>query len=45
MLAFTRGAGDYRDWARIDEWGDRVARVLATLPIPAEHEDVTAPTP
>jgi menaquinone-dependent protoporphyrinogen oxidase len=32
MFAFTRGAGDYRDWARIEEWGDGVARVLTSPP-------------
>lgn len=32
MLVLTRGAGDYRDWDRIDAWADGIARVLTTLP-------------
>jgi menaquinone-dependent protoporphyrinogen oxidase len=34
MSVLTRGAGDYRDWPRIDAWADGVARVLTTLPRP-----------
>ncbi|GAA4880433.1 flavodoxin domain-containing protein [Actinomycetospora straminea] len=34
LLALTRGAGDYRDWDRIDAWADGVGRVLTTLPAP-----------
>jgi menaquinone-dependent protoporphyrinogen oxidase len=43
MLFLTRGAGDYRDWARIDEWSDGVARVLTTLPAPAPAGDGPRP--
>lgn len=34
MFATSHGAGDYRDWDRIDAWGDGVARVLTALPVP-----------
>lgn len=39
MVALTRGAGDYRDWDRIDTWTDGVARVLTTLPAPTGRRD------
>lgn len=35
MVVTSHGAGDYRDWDRIDAWGDGVARVLTALPAPA----------
>jgi menaquinone-dependent protoporphyrinogen oxidase len=35
LRVFTRGAGDYRDWPRIDAWADGIARVLETLRTPS----------
>ncbi|PVZ06368.1 flavodoxin domain-containing protein [Actinomycetospora cinnamomea] len=45
MLLLTRGAGDYRDWDRLDAWADGIARVLTTLPAPRRPPARRGPAP
>ncbi|MHC1557878.1 flavodoxin domain-containing protein [Actinomycetospora sp. C-140] len=33
LRVVARGAGDYRDWDRVDRWADGIARVLRSLPV------------
>lgn len=35
LRVFTTGPGDHRDWGKVDEWAEGIARVLVALPTPA----------